>query len=287
MSYHELKVRGSEKFPIEIYRIDSRHPEYEMASHWHREVEIISVKSGEFSLRLGESEYPLCGGEVTIVSPDTVHGAIPKDCVYECIVFDAEAFLSVGVDMGGFAESFLRGEVSADGVVFSSDSRCGRIVAALSDAMLLRDEAEKFSVASCLYALFGCMLSEKLCRPCDKDNSPISGKNAAKLKKALNYIRSNYTGSVTLAALSEISGMSPKYFCTFFRRMTRQTPFEYLNSYRIECAAKQLISGNAPVTDIAFGCGFNDLSYFIKVFKRQKGMSPTEYRKKVGPGNAK
>ena len=59
-----------------------------------------------------------------------------------------------------------------------------------------------------------------------------------------------------------------------------KTPIDYLNYYRIESAAEELSASYKSVTDIALSCGFNDLSYFNRLFKRQKNMTPTAYRKK-------
>ena len=82
--------------------------------------------------------------------------------------------------------------------------------------------------------------------------------------------------------LEEISGsvnMSPKYFCRFFHEMTHRTPIDYLNYYRIERACYQLITTNLSITEIAYASGFNDLSYFIKTFKKYKGTTPKKYLK--------
>jgi AraC-like DNA-binding protein len=56
------------------------------------------------------------------------------------------------------------------------------------------------------------------------------------------------------------------------------TPFEYLNNYRVEMASRALITTDKPITEIAFSCGFNDLSYFIKTFKKCKGITPKSFR---------
>ena len=60
--------------------------------------------------------------------------------------------------------------------------------------------------------------------------------------------------------------------------MTGKPPIEYLNEYRIEKAVRKLRLTNLSITDIAFSCGFSDLSYFIKTFKKTKGVSPGKYR---------
>ena len=63
------------------------------------------------------------------------------------------------------------------------------------------------------------------------------------------------------------------------KEMTRKSPVEYLNTYRVEKAARKLITSDISVTDVAFACGFNDLSYFIKTFKAYKGVTPAKFRR--------
>lgn len=129
-----------------------------------------------------------------------------------------------------------------------------------------------------MYSLFGEIISrnyfdEKLYT--ENENT----KNLYKLKKVLNYIRKSYSKQITLKDMAQIAGVSPKYFCSFFKNMTAKTPVEYLNSYRIEKAAANLLASDSSVTDIAYSCGFNDLSYFIKVFRDLKGISPKQFKK--------
>lgn len=76
-------------------------------------------------------------------------------------------------------------------------------------------------------------------------------------------------------------GMTPKYFCSFFYGMTRKTPIEYVNNYRIERACEQLLSTEMSITDIGLNCGFNEISYFIKTFRKAIGTTPHQYRKKA------
>ena len=99
------------------------------------------------------------------------------------------------------------------------------------------------------------------------------------LKDVINYIEQNYNEKITLADLSQKAGMSPKYFCSVFYKMTRKTPIEYINAYRIECACEKLITTDDSVTDVALLCGFNDVSYFTKTFKKHKNMTPLRYRR--------
>ena len=72
--------------------------------------------------------------------------------------------------------------------------------------------------------------------------------------------------------------MNPNYFCRMFKEIIQTTPIEYLLQYRIEQAAMRLTAANISVTEAAMACGFNDYSYFIRVFKRVKGVTPKQYQ---------
>lgn len=108
-----------------------------------------------------------------------------------------------------------------------------------------------------------------------RNTSPKSP--SAKFKKALNYIESHYAENISLDDMARASNMNSKYFCRFFKEMSGHTPLGYLNYYRIERACEQLAEKKISVTEAALGNGFNDLSYFIKTFRLQKGVTPGHY----------
>ncbi len=99
------------------------------------------------------------------------------------------------------------------------------------------------------------------------------------MKQVVEFIEKNYASPLTLSQLSESVSMSPKYFCRFFSEMTHQTPMDYLNRQRIEQACYELSTTGDSITDIAYRNGFNDLSYFIRTFKKYKGTTPGKYNK--------
>ena len=99
------------------------------------------------------------------------------------------------------------------------------------------------------------------------------------LKSALAYIHQNYQQHITLDELSRISGLTPKYFCRYFRSMVHRTPMDYLNYCRVQNACVLLEQTQQNVTQIAYACGFNDSSYFTRCFKSQTGVTPLGWRK--------
>lgn len=277
MIYNEIKQRGRFDLPMELYHIDINHPKYEMAHHWHSEFEIIRVISGKLNVRLNRREFIATKGDIVFVNSETVHGAFPDNCIYECIVISHE-LLNVNDKMCGELISDL-----VDNDVLINDhfkDKDGEIVKAINNLFdIMSSNTSYFEAIGALYTVFGVIIREKLYKSSSGFAKEDTVKNS-KLKKVLSYMRKNYKSQLTLEEIAQVAGMSPKYFCYFFKEMTQKTPINYLNAYRIECAARKLLTTDSSVTDIAYNCGFNDLSYFIKTFKSIKGITPNGLRKK-------
>lgn len=264
---------------MEFYHIDKKHPKYEMAYHWHGEIELIRILDGELRLTLDNKEYFTKAGDFVFVNSETVHGAIPYECVYECVVFNA-AYLSVGEDeCAAFMENILNHTLYVNELHHADETELCGVAEKLFDALRTRGKGYTLKVTGCLYELLGIIMAHEEYSNNLSIKSVHNEKNVVTLKKALAYIRNSYDQQITLKNIADSAGISPKYLCTFFKEMTGKSPFEYLNAYRIERAARKLISTDLPVTQIAYMCGFNDLSYFIKTFKKIKGVTPKNFGK--------
>ena len=79
--------------------------------------------------------------------------------------------------------------------------------------------------------------------------------------------------------MAAVLQMNPQYFCRYFKKATGKTPTEYINEVRVEKAAEYLYRTDRKIIDIALECGYDNIGYFIKRFKEEKGMLPSEYRK--------
>ena len=132
------------------------------------------------------------------------------------------------------------------------------------------------SVLGALYQIIGLIFSENFYNPAP-EQPPRSHRKIVQLKQALEFIESSYNKQISLQEMADSVNMSSKYFCRFFQEMTHRTPVDYLNYYRIERASYDLLPTDQSITEVAFNSGFNDLSYFIKTFKKYKGTTPKQY----------
>ncbi|WP_302336929.1 helix-turn-helix domain-containing protein, partial [uncultured Ruminococcus sp.] len=97
-------------------------------------------------------------------------------------------------------------------------------------------------------------------------------------KEMLHFIQRHYAAPLTITVMAEQFHMSEKYFSRYFRIATGQNFTAYLNAVRIEKAQALLLETDETVLEIAFSCGYENVSYFNRVFRRQTGYSPLQYR---------
>lgn len=112
--------------------------------------------------------------------------------------------------------------------------------------------------------------------------SPYEAQTVAeKLEMIDRYILSNVYGKVSLEEVASYLGMNRTYFCMFFKKHYNKGFADYLNDMRIAKAVSLLSVHGKPVADIARECGFKTAQYFTRAFRKSKGMTPVEYRKKL------
>jgi len=276
INYYENRQRGTTDFPMEFHLVDKKHPHYTMPYHWHAEFELIRILEGAFTVSIEEKVYLAIKGSTIMIPGGLLHSGIPHDCIYECVVFDLNMLLKENDGNRKYIKQITNHELAINTYFDPSYLNIHQTVWSLFDALICKKQGYQMIVRGSLYQLFGIILSEAYYSSNPTRTARIH-KRMMQLKQVLEYIEENYAFPLTLEELAGSVGMSRKYFCRFFREMTHQTAFEYLNYYRIERACYQLTTTDLSVTEVAYNCGFNDLSYFIKTFKKYKETTPKQY----------
>lgn len=258
----ETAQRGTSDFPIEYHKINKNHPRYQMQMHWHKDIEIIRITKGIFDAQIGDESYSLKAGHSIYIPGGVAHGATSDDCEYECIVFSPAIMYSTQR-----VRTLIKSKILYPVTFFENED-----VKRIFDSINAQDTGFEFEIMGLLYKITNQALNAQL-----SSNTAITYRSD-KIKPAIYYIQNNYQNNISLMTLAEECMMSANYFSKIFKDVTGQTPIEYITTYRLEAACEMLLSG-AKVTDAAFDCGFNDLSYFIHVFKKNIGISPKQYSK--------
>jgi len=106
----------------------------------------------------------------------------------------------------------------------------------------------------------------------------IPSKSNELIKKAIRYISNNFSRALTLDDVATHVHLNPAYFSTLFKQSIGSSFKEYLNMVRIEESKRLLSNTDYSIIDIALATGFEDQSYFSKVFKKYTGLTPKQYR---------
>jgi AraC-like DNA-binding protein/mannose-6-phosphate isomerase-like protein (cupin superfamily) len=126
-------------------------------------------------------------------------------------------------------------------------------------------------IASCLKTLF-LLIRQSYCETPRENDSQV--------ERCLSYIHEHFTGNFGIETLAQTISVSPSYLFRIFKRRMRVTPMHYRNLVRIDKARLLLLDRRFTVEEIAEHVGFEDGRYFSRTFKKETGLSPSEFRKK-------
>ena len=100
---------------------------------------------------------------------------------------------------------------------------------------------------------------------------------------AVEYIHGNYYKKLNQNDMANMCNISPSYFSKIFKKQLKDKFTDYVNKIRVKKAAEMLKNTNTSIISISLSTGFEDCGYFIKVFKKQEGLTPTSYRMRYAP----
>ena len=282
LRYHESKQRGSLDFPLDYHYLDESHPRYQMPYHWHEEYELLHVLSGEFDLTLDDETITLMPGDVAFVAAEQLHGGIPRNCIYECIVFDMRLLLKCNDHCKRQISDIRHQHIRLQSSYPADDRIIRHTIPPMFRALHDQCPGYELITLGCLFQFLGEVYKHGAYNI--EDLSQNEGKRVLQLKQVFELIESEYAAPLTLNDMAASVHMSPKYFCRFFKATTHRTPVDYLNYYRIELACNEIADADRNLTEIALDVGFSSLNYFIRQFKKYKGITPGQYQEMLRPG---
>lgn len=237
--------------------------------HWHKRLELLYIRSGVQSVRVGGEQFRVTAGQLVVVNSRQVHAMWalePSD--YDVLMFDLSRFLN-----GTAASQRWLTPLAELNATFAPVTNHPAVLAAADT--LIREQTEEgnplLSVGT-VYRLLGL-----LCAHCAAPRPAVTASDR-KFNEVLDYIRAHYGDPIRTADLCRIFHYSEAYFCRLFRRMTGLTVSAYLRTLRMEQAQTLLCNSTADVAAVAAACGYPDPRYFTACFTAHFGISPTAYR---------
>ncbi len=245
------------------------------------------TKSGNGIIRADKTDYKMSPGTVLFIAPGVeYHLMTPeKEVCYIAINFD---FTQASPDKKlpippHPPHSFCKENIIAP--VSFSDIECFNRVLYLEDMFSLKSQLEDIETE---YArklvLFESKISSSfsgILIKCARKATTFDTSEANETaEKILSYVYQNYSMPLTNRSIGDKFGFHPNYISAQIKRCTGIPLHRYLIRIRLERAMQLLETNSSSITDIASMCGFCDIYYFSKYFKKAFGISPSEYRRK-------
>jgi len=280
--FQRLTSGLDEGFAFKVLRARS----FDCPWHFHEEYELILVlQSGGYRM-VGDHLAPLRPGDLVLVGPNLPHiyhndegspGRTPP--VHALLIqFEENCFGDGWLKLPALASVRRLLERARLGLRIIGPTR-DRVAAIMQEMPNVSGLRRIISFLSILETL----AASRDCRPLASRAFAAAGKSfdQERMNRVCEFIRDRLDQPVFLPELAKFVHLSPGAFSRFFRAHTNKTFPEFVNELRVGRACRLLAEGEMNVTEIAFACGFSNLSNFNRQFRRLKRTTPRAFRKAV------
>lgn len=253
--------------------------------HAHSGYEFYFCLAGQGKLVTERSVHNITAGVLTIIAPNALHmpHSVPNEPFHRFILSIDKQYLE---ELAGGNELEQQAEFSdwlptVAEASFSWQLHAHQLLAVQDLFVQLERELNErkscfgLAVQSLILQLF---INFGRNREVERAQSSVEGERKRVVEGIMDWIANGYTESLTMEQLCSQYHLSRSYLHRIFKQETGLTIVEYLISYRINKAKLLLQNDTMTITEIAHSSGFQDLSHFSRIFKRQLGMTPRAYR---------
>ena len=251
-----------------IFHTDTVTSDIYCRPNWHSNLELLCCVSGKGDVKLNSQTCHVCPGDVVLINSDVIHATRAQgEFVYHCLIIDSSFCRANGME----AEQLLFNHLIRDDSLTQSVAHLAQLYAGEESLKelhrILEIRHEILGILCVLYGKYQYTQSRK-------DNFQAT----QRVKAIVTYIRQNLASPITLEDLAAHVGISKYHLSREFKLTTGMTLFAFLNLCR--CAeAKRLMEEGFCVSESAIACGFENMSYFTRTFRKHFGTVPSAFQK--------
>ena len=286
--YEEKEKQGTAQFPVGLHKLEyPADTDVMFYVHWHQEFEFLVLTEGKVLFTIEDREYVMNPGDIVFINSNYLHMA-KNICGGVCSFYAIDfSYHVLNEDIHSiFSKKFIR-PILNDKYVFpefmpvsEDEDKCWQkdirnYLHEIGECPEHELEPFELMIRSRILAIWDIL--DKNCVRAQKDND-IENRYSERLEPVISYIKENYAYEITLGELAAILPMSEGQFSRVFKQTMKLSPIQYLMRYRILQSCKLLQDTEKKIGEIANLSGFNNISYFNRVFLNTIGCTPKEYR---------
>lgn len=262
-------IHFSTGLPIKVFM--SQHTQ--IASHWHRSIELLLVLEGQLDIQVDDSRYHLEPEDLILINSNTSHGLDSKGAVSITLQFSPEVF-----DENPDSSDSLNFECNS---AVDPDPRRYDVLRS-TIAQLVQNNANinagtTYKNSAYYYMLIGELMGSF--RSPTTESVRSKRRHATRMTSILEYIGAHYRENISLADLAESQHLSIPYLSSFFNRQMGIGFAQYYTNLRLEHAVHDLVGTDSPIEVIAANNGFPESHAFVRAFKKKYGTLPSVFRR--------
>ena len=255
--------------------------EFDFPLHYHEELELNFIMNAKGAKRVvGDHMDEIDDIELVLVGSNLPHVWLTHKCKSKEIREITIQFHKDLLDEKFLRRNqlnFIRGmlEKSARGILFSK-----KTIEQITPRLIALNQKQGFdSVLELISILHDLSTSRNMQFLSDSTfNNTEFSYNSRRIEKVFEYMNQNFDKPVSLTEAAKIASMTDVSFSRFFKRRTGITFIDSLTEMRLGHASRLLIDTTQSVAEIAYNCGFNNISNFNRIFKKKKHCTPKEFR---------
>ncbi len=278
----EMLTYGTPEFPIAFF--DDDLTKVLVPWHWHDELEIVIITNGTVNVKIANSEFMLSAGEGYFSGSGILHSATleTKTGHQHALVFSPRVVSGADDLIWNTYVAPILNEKNLPFIKLSPSVPWQKEILKLSDSAWEQGAYEKIdypiTVRQNMTQVFSIIFKHLEILSHEYTYTDRFQKDEFRIKKALIYIENNYQGNITIDDIAASSDISVSTCLRLFKNVLGTTTIRHLVNYRLQKAIEEMTSPTKkPIGEIAFSCGFADATYFNRCFKKEYGMTPTQY----------
>ena len=278
----ELLTYGTEDFPIAFF--DDDLTKVAVPNHWHDELEIVMITEGKVIVRIVGREFMLAAGDGYFANSAVLHAAELKTAAghQHAMVFSPGVISAPGdLAWKSYVEPLLK-DPQLPFVRLSSSVPWQKEILNCSEEAWNSGAYDQEDYPIRVPYLLGKVFAD-LTRHAEIVKSELHytsryQKDELRIKKALLFIETNYGNAITIEDIADSAGVSVSSCLRLFSSVLGSTPIRYLARYRLQKAAEEFKQkSEKTIAETVYSCGFADASYFNRCFRKEYGMTPSEF----------
>lgn len=249
-------------------------------NHWHDDYEFCYVIKGNMKQNINGEVIEMNEGNLIFINSTNMHFGFQterEECQVFCLMLNPSLIFdnATSEDL-----TILSGNNSKPYMLFSPSEITDKPIVATAKEVhsLVASETTGFKLMESIYRLFRLLIE----RNSNENTQNKQSKELEIMHRMTGFIQKNYKSKIKLADIAG-SGFVCRSKCSeIFKHFLGKTPIEYLTEYRISRSLELMRTTNMNITEIAYNCGFSGASYFAETFIRQTGITPRDYKKRMG-----